>query len=137
MDSLSSGCSSFKLSAGRQIEMRRGVKRKRDNSSSSESREWKRIKLDLCSDSDYSVDSLSLGCSSPASPGDTSRYYLSAGRQIETRRGVKRKRENSSGSESRERKRIKLDLCSDSDYSVDSLSLGCSSPASPKCRSSD
>lgn len=64
-------------------------------------------------------DSLGSGCSSSASPGDTSSSNRSAGRQIETRRAVKRKRENSSSLESRERKRSRLDPQSDS--MIDSL----------------
>ncbi len=128
VDSLSSGFSSLALlgdtsssdlSSGSQVEMRCSVKRKRGNSDRSESREWKMIRSDHRSASEYSVDSLSSGFSSLALLGDTSSSDLSSGSQVEMRWGVKRRNEKSGRSESVKRKRRRLDLQSDS--LIDSL----------------
>ncbi|KAL0180055.1 hypothetical protein M9458_025497 [Cirrhinus mrigala] len=107
--------SNFDLNAGRQMEVRLAVKRKRENSDRSESREQKMSRSDHRSASDCSKDSLSSGCSSLLL-GDTSSSDLTSGSQVEMRLGVKRKNERS---ESTERKRRRSDLQSDS--SVDSL----------------
>ncbi|KAL0158599.1 hypothetical protein M9458_046675 [Cirrhinus mrigala] len=122
----------FDQSFGLQIKMTQGIKRKRQASVRSESREWKRWRSDHRSDSES--DSLISGFSSPGSLGETSRddeqpelsdRQNSEARasddqisQDESKQGVKRKRKISELPDTQSKRR-KSDHQSDS--SIDSL----------------
>ncbi|XP_039550140.1 another transcription unit protein-like [Pimephales promelas] len=139
----SGGCTTpSDQSSGSQVEMRQGVKRRRNTSGSSKSRERKRKRSDHHSDSDSDSSSFSLfsGISSPGSLGETSRddeqpgpshrannrseirttgsrtpSVQSSGSQVAMTQGVKRKRKTSDRSESREWKKKKSHFDSDND----------------------